>query len=107
MTDRTTGTIVGFDDLDHTEHSHDFVGAEHGEVPFSVILVHSRPGVGRSCIATRIPRYSSWSRGRPRSSSASKRSWFDTEWLAGNDPVWTSKNTGMTAAAHHVDSEAP
>ena len=40
------GTIIELDDLDHTEHAHEFVGAEHGDVPFSVILVHSRPGVG-------------------------------------------------------------
>ena len=40
------GSIVAFDDLEHTEHSHEFVGAEHGGVPFSVILVHSQPGVG-------------------------------------------------------------
>jgi quercetin dioxygenase-like cupin family protein len=38
--------IVPFEDLEHNEHSHEFVGAEHGEVPFCVILVHSRPGVG-------------------------------------------------------------
>jgi mannose-6-phosphate isomerase-like protein (cupin superfamily) len=48
MTDRQEprGHIVPFDDLEHTEHAHEFVGAEHGEVPFSVILVHSQPGVG-------------------------------------------------------------
>jgi mannose-6-phosphate isomerase-like protein (cupin superfamily) len=40
------GTIVGLDALEHSEHSHEFVGAEHGDVPFSVILVHSRPGAG-------------------------------------------------------------
>ena len=40
------GSIVSFDELEPTEHSHEFVGAEHGDVPFSVILVHSRPGVG-------------------------------------------------------------
>ena len=40
------GAIVAFDDLEHSEHSHEFVGAEHGDVPFSVILVHSRPGAG-------------------------------------------------------------
>ena len=40
------GTIIDFDDLSPTRHSHEFVGAEHGDVPFSVILVHSRPGVG-------------------------------------------------------------
>lgn len=38
--------LVRFEDLDHGPHAHEFVGAEHGEVPFSVILVHSRPGVG-------------------------------------------------------------
>ena len=38
--------IIPFDDLDHTRHSHEFVGAEHGDVPFSIILVHSAPGVG-------------------------------------------------------------
>ena len=40
------GHIVAFDDLEHTEHAHEFVGGEHGDVPFCVILVHSRPGVG-------------------------------------------------------------
>jgi mannose-6-phosphate isomerase-like protein (cupin superfamily) len=40
------GHIVPFDELEHSEHSHEFVGAEHGDVPFCVILVHSRPGVG-------------------------------------------------------------
>ncbi len=38
--------LVKFDDLSHGRHAHEFVGAEHGDVPFSVILVHSRPGVG-------------------------------------------------------------
>jgi quercetin dioxygenase-like cupin family protein len=41
-----SGHIVRFDELKHSERSHEFVGAEHGDVPFSVILVHSRPGVG-------------------------------------------------------------
>jgi mannose-6-phosphate isomerase-like protein (cupin superfamily) len=40
------GHIVPFDALEHTEHAHECVGAEHGDVPFSVILVHSQPGVG-------------------------------------------------------------
>ena len=39
-------SITPFDELEPTEHSHEFVGAEHGDVPFSVILVHSQPGVG-------------------------------------------------------------
>lgn len=40
------GEIVPYDELDHTEHAHELVGAEHGDVPFSVILVHSAPGAG-------------------------------------------------------------
>lgn len=39
-------SITPFEELEPTEHSHEFVGAEHGDVPFSVILVHSKPGVG-------------------------------------------------------------
>ena len=39
-------SITPFDELEPTDHSHEFVGAEHGDVPFSVILVHSQPGVG-------------------------------------------------------------
>lgn len=46
MTDAAAGHIVPFDELEHSEHSHEFVGAEHGDIPFCVILVHSRPGVG-------------------------------------------------------------
>ena len=38
--------VVPFEELEPTEHSHEFVGEEHGDVPFCVILVHSRPGVG-------------------------------------------------------------
>ena len=48
MTDQqqATGSIVDLDELEHSAHSHEFVGAEHGDVPFSIILVHSAPGVG-------------------------------------------------------------
>lgn len=48
MTDQPPkGSIIPFDDLEHSEHSHEFVGAEHGDdIPFCVILVHSQPGVG-------------------------------------------------------------
>jgi mannose-6-phosphate isomerase-like protein (cupin superfamily) len=38
--------VVPFEELEPTEHSHEFVGEEHGDVPFCVILVHSRPGIG-------------------------------------------------------------
>jgi mannose-6-phosphate isomerase-like protein (cupin superfamily) len=40
------GHIVALDDLDHTEHAHEFVGGEHGDVPFCVILVRTGPGGG-------------------------------------------------------------
>jgi quercetin dioxygenase-like cupin family protein len=39
-------SIVPLDQLPHARHSHEFVGADHGDVPFSIILVHSRPGAG-------------------------------------------------------------
>jgi mannose-6-phosphate isomerase-like protein (cupin superfamily)/quinol monooxygenase YgiN len=41
-----TPSVVGFDDLPQTEHAHEFVGADHGQVPFSIILVHAAPGAG-------------------------------------------------------------
>jgi quercetin dioxygenase-like cupin family protein len=37
---------MDLDDLPHTVHSHEFVGADHGGVPFSLILVHTAPGTG-------------------------------------------------------------
>src|SRR6266576_3030699 len=43
---RKANAIIELDDLEHSPHSHEFVGAEHGDVPFSIILVHSEPGVG-------------------------------------------------------------
>jgi quercetin dioxygenase-like cupin family protein len=39
-------SVVDLDDLPHTEHAHELVGAEHGDVPVSLILVHSAPGAG-------------------------------------------------------------
>jgi quercetin dioxygenase-like cupin family protein len=41
-----TPWVMEFDDLPQTEHAHEFVGAEHGEVPFSIILVRAAPGAG-------------------------------------------------------------
>lgn len=38
--------IIPLDELAHTEHSHEFVGDDHGGVPFSLILIHAAPGVG-------------------------------------------------------------
>jgi mannose-6-phosphate isomerase-like protein (cupin superfamily) len=39
-------SVMRFDELPHTEHAHEFVGAEYEDVPFSIILVHAAPGVG-------------------------------------------------------------
>jgi quercetin dioxygenase-like cupin family protein len=38
--------VMRFDELPSTEHAHEFVGADHGAVPFSIILVHAAPGAG-------------------------------------------------------------
>ena len=40
-------TVIPLDDLEHTRHAHEVEGvALDPDVPFSVILVHSGPGVG-------------------------------------------------------------
>lgn len=48
MTERSLahGKVIPLDDLEHTKHAHELVGADYGDVPFCVILVHSQPGVG-------------------------------------------------------------
>ena len=38
--------LIPLDELPHEEHSHEFEGGDHGDVPFSVILVHTKPGGG-------------------------------------------------------------
>jgi hypothetical protein len=38
--------IIELDELPHEAHSHEFVGENHDDVLFSIILVHSQPGVG-------------------------------------------------------------
>jgi quercetin dioxygenase-like cupin family protein len=123
-TDR--GAILPLDALDHTEHAHEFVGAEHGDVPFSVILVHSQPGVGPKLHRHPYPEVfiveegeatfrlgdetiivpgghvvvgppdvphgftnSGTSELRLVAIHGARR--FDTEWLAGDDPAWTSR----------------
>ena len=118
--------LVRFEALDHGPHAHEFVGAEHGEVPFSVILVHSRPGVGpklhrhpyaevfvvESGQATfqigeetvvvdgghvvvsppgEAHGFTNTGTGELRLTAIHGSSRFDTEWLAGADPTWTSK----------------
>lgn len=120
------GTIIDLDDLSPSEHSHEFVGAEHGEIPFSVILVHSRPGVGpklhrhpyaevfvvESGRATfrigdeeivvegghvvvspagEAHGFTNSGSGQLRLTAIHGANRFDTEWLAGADPAWTSR----------------
>jgi mannose-6-phosphate isomerase-like protein (cupin superfamily) len=120
------GSIVPFDALEHGEHSHEFVGAEHGDVPFSVILVHSQPGVGPKLhrhpyaevfvvhdgeatfrigddtvvvsggnVVVSPPGeahgFTNTGPGELRLTAIHGASVFNTEWLAGADPMWTSK----------------
>ena len=120
------GHVVPFDELEHSQHSHEFVGEEHGDVPFCVILVHSQPGVGpklhrhpypevfivESGQATfRIGEDSivvdaghvvvsppgeahgcvNSGTGELRLTAIHGAGRFDTEWLAGDDPTWRSR----------------
>jgi mannose-6-phosphate isomerase-like protein (cupin superfamily) len=118
--------VIPLDDLPHTDHAHEFEGETLGDVPFSVILVHSGPGVG-----PRLHRHpyaevfvveegeatfqlgddevvvtgghvvvspSGVAHGFTNTGSVELRltaihgaAAFDTEWLAGDDPAWTSK----------------
>lgn len=118
--------ILSLDELPHEPHSHEFVGADHGDVPFSIILVHSQPGVGPKLhrhpyaevfvvesgegtfqigeeqlvvpaghIVVSPPGeahgFVNSGPGELRLISIHAASRFDTEWLAGPDPVWSSK----------------
>ena len=122
-------SIVPFEELDPSEHSHEFVGAEHGEIPFCVILVHSQPGVGPKVHRHPYPEvfivesgqatfrigadevvvdggnvivsppgeahgFVNSGDGELRLTAIHGASRFSTEWLAGNDPTWTSKRRG-------------
>ncbi len=124
--DRATGSIVPLDELEHSRHSHEFVGAEHGHVPFSIILVHSEPGVGPKLhrhpytevfviesgratfqigeqnivvdeghIVVSPPGeahgFTNTGSGDLRLTAIHSSPRFNTEWLAGADPVWASK----------------
>jgi mannose-6-phosphate isomerase-like protein (cupin superfamily) len=123
---RAEGHIVPFDELEHSEHSHEFVGAEHGDVPFCVILVHSRPGVGPKLHRHPYPEvfivesgqatfrigdrtvvveggsvvvspageahgFTNTGTGELRLTAIHGAGRFDTEWLGGPDPTWTSR----------------
>lgn len=124
--DRPRGVVIPFDDLEHGPHSHELVGAEHGDLPFSVILVHSQPGVGpklhrhpyaevfivESGRATfqigaetvvvegghvvvsppgEAHGFTNTGDGELRLTTIHGASRFETEWLAGADPTWTSR----------------
>jgi mannose-6-phosphate isomerase-like protein (cupin superfamily) len=128
LTDQHTqrGSIIAFDDLEHTEHAHEFVGAEHSDVPFSIILVHSQPGVGpklhrhtyaevfvvESGQATfqvgdqtvvvdaghvvvsppgEAHSFTNTGTEELRVTAIHGAGRFDTEWLSGADPIWSSK----------------
>jgi mannose-6-phosphate isomerase-like protein (cupin superfamily) len=121
-------SIIDFDDLSPSEHSHEFVGAEHDDVPFSVILVHSKPGVGPRLHRHPYPEvfvvesgqatfrigdeehvveaghvvvsppgeahgFTNTGTGELRLTAIHGAGQFDTEWLAGADPVWASRRT--------------
>ena len=119
------GVILELDDLEHTRHAHELVGAEHGDVPFSVILVHSQPGVGPKLhrhpyaevfiveagqatfrigdqtvlveegqIVISPPGeahgFTNTGSGELKLVAIHGASRFNTDWLAGEDPAWTS-----------------
>jgi quercetin dioxygenase-like cupin family protein len=123
------GHIVPFDELEHSAHSHEFVGAEHGDVPFSIILVHSQPGmgpklhrhphaevfvveagqatfrigdrslvVGEGNVVVSPPGeahgFVNAGPGELRLVAIHGASRFNTEWLEGADPTWSSRNLG-------------
>jgi len=120
------GEIIPLDDLDHTEHSHELVGADHGDVPFCLILVHSAPGVGPKLHrhpyaevfvveegeatfrigtdtvvvaaghvvvspAGEAHGFTNTGSGTLRLVAIHGAPRFSTEWLAGDDPTWTSR----------------
>jgi mannose-6-phosphate isomerase-like protein (cupin superfamily) len=41
-----TDNVIPFDELPHVPGAHRFAGAEHGDVPFSVIVIRDAPGSG-------------------------------------------------------------
>jgi mannose-6-phosphate isomerase-like protein (cupin superfamily) len=119
-------SIIELDQLDHSRHAHEFVGAQHGGVPFSIILVHSEPGVGpklhrhpyaevfvvESGQATfqlgdetvivdgghivvgppDVPHgFTNTGPGELRLTAIHGAGLFETEWLAGPDPAWSTK----------------
>jgi mannose-6-phosphate isomerase-like protein (cupin superfamily) len=124
--------ILDLDELPHEAHSHEFVGANYDDVPFSIILVHSQPGVGpklhrhpyaevflvESGEATFhigdqrqvIPAghvvvsppgeahgFVNSGSGELRLIAIHAAGRFNTEWLAGADPIWSSRPQDSTS----------
>jgi quercetin dioxygenase-like cupin family protein len=122
-------SIIDFDDLPHESHSHEFEGSDHGNVPFSLIVVHSAPGQGPKLhrhpyaevfvveagqatfqigettevvegghVVVSPPGeahgFTNSGSGELRLTAIHGAGVFNTEWLAGDDPVWRSKPQG-------------
>jgi mannose-6-phosphate isomerase-like protein (cupin superfamily) len=119
--------VIPLDDLEHTRHAHEVEGAAlDPDVTFSVILVHSRPGVGPKVHRHPYPEvfvvesgeatfrlgedslvvagghlvvapsgvahgFTNTGDGELRLTAIHGAGRFDTEWLEGDDPAWTSK----------------
>ena len=92
MDQESRGSNVLLDDLDHTEHAHEFV-VESGQATFRIgdetvvvdggHVVVSPPG--------EAPGFTNTGTGELRLTAIHGASRFNTEWLAGDDPAWTSK----------------
>jgi hypothetical protein len=95
------GKPISFDELPSTEHAHEFVGAEHGDVPFSVILIHAAPGAGPLLhrhpyaevfvIGSGTATLRNTGTSELRMTSIHGAANFDTQWLSGDDRVWASR----------------
>ena len=119
--------VIPLDDLEHTRHAHEVEGAAlDPDVPFSVILVHSGPGVGPKVHRHPYPEvfvvesgeatfrlgddelvvtgghvvvspsgvphgFRNSGSGELRLTAIHGAGRFDTEWLEGDDPVWTTR----------------
>jgi len=119
--------VIPFDDLEHTRHAHEVEGAAlDPDVPFSVILVHSAPGVGPKVHRHPYPEmfvvesgeatfrlgnealvvggghvvvapsgvahgFTNTGDGELRLTAIHGAGRFDTQWLDGDDPAWSSR----------------
>ena len=120
-------TVIPLDDLEHTRHAHEVEGVTlDPDVPFSLILVHSGPGVGPKVHRHPYPEvfvveageatfrlgddevvvtsghvvvspsgvahgFMNTGTGELRLTAIHGAGRFDTEWLEGDDPVWTTR----------------